>query len=218
MIDDEHDLLDLIEYNLSKQGFSVFTADNGEDGLELAKSNLPHLILLDIMMPGMDGQEVYRRLKADPQLESIPVVYLTARDDESTEITSLDRGADDYLVKPISNKKLNSRVNAVLRRSEQDAEPQPVLESGDLVVDRQRYIVSRKGKEYTLPRKEFEILFFLMKNKGNVFSREDLLNKIWGDDIFVIDRTVDVHIRKIREKIGSKYIQTVKGIGYRFKA
>lgn len=217
VIDDEHDLLELIEYNLKQSGFTVTTADNAQHGIELAHKHKPRLIILDIMMPGMDGMEACRILKQDNNLSSIPVIFLTAHEDEKTEITSLDIGADDYITKPVSSNVLISRVNAVLRRFDKRDQSAPVIKIRDLEIDRGQYIVRRRNKEYQLPRKEFEILHYLACNPGKVFNRESLLNEIWGDDIFVIDRTVDVHIRKIREKLGDKYIETVKGIGYKFK-
>ncbi len=217
VIDDEHDLLELIEYNLNQSNFTVTTADNALQGIELANKHKPDLIILDIMMPGMDGIEACRILKQDQNLSGIPVIFLTAREDEKTEVRSLDTGADDYITKPVSSNVLISRVNAVLRRFNKKDQAEPVIKIRDLEIDREQYIVRRRNKEYQLPRKEFEILHFLACNPGKVFNRESLLNEIWGDDIFVIDRTVDVHIRKIREKLGDKYIETVKGIGYKFK-
>lgn len=218
VIDDEKDLLDLISYNLKREGFKVFTSDNGEEGIQLAETNTPDLILLDIMMPGMDGHAVCRNLRNNKALAQTPIVFLTARGDEESEIKGLEGGADDYLIKPVSNKKLISRVKAVLRRTVPPSEMDSVISTDQLVIDRDRYVVVKNGDEITLPRKEFEILYFLAGNKGKVYSREALLNEIWGDDIYVVDRTVDVHVRKIREKIGSEYIETVKGIGYRFKS
>lgn len=216
VVDDEHDLLDLISYNLKKEQYEVLTADNGQDAISLARSHKPSLILLDIMMPHMDGHDVCRVLKSDAQLQDIPVVFLTARSDENTEIKSLDHGADDYLTKPISTSKLISRIKAVLRRF-QGVEEKPSIHVLDLKINRDKYVVEQDGVEIQLPKKEFELLYFLASRKGKVFSRQNLLNEVWGNNIYVIDRTVDVHIRKIREKIGSDYIETVKGVGYRFK-
>lgn len=217
VVDDEQDLLDLIEYNLKKEGFGVLTSDSGEKGIDLARNLRPDLILLDIMMPGMDGTEVCRIIKSDAELKNIPVVFLTARGDEQSEIKGLDLGADDYLFKPISTSKLISRIKAILRRSQPGQQKQTILKIHNLTIDRSKYIVNDGTKEIHLPRKEFELLYFLASRKGKVLDRQSLLNEVWGNNIYVIDRTVDVHIRKIREKIGEKYIETVKGVGYRFK-
>ncbi|MCA1801143.1 MAG: response regulator transcription factor [Rhodothermaceae bacterium] len=217
VVDDEQDLLDLIEYNLKKEGFGVLTSDSGEKGIEIARRQKPDLILLDIMMPGMDGIEVCRLIKSDPATQAIPVVFLTARGDEKSEITGLDLGADDYLFKPISTSKLLSRIKAILRRSQSGQQKETILNIHNLTIDRSRYIVSNGEKEMHLPRKEFELLYFLASRKGKVLDRQSLLNEVWGNNIYVLDRTVDVHIRKIREKIGDEYIETVKGVGYRFK-
>ncbi len=217
VVDDEQDLLDLIEYNLKKEDFEVLKAENGQEGIYLTKKNKPDLVLLDIMMPKMDGLEVCERMRMDPETKQIPIIFLTARGDEKTEIEGLDRGADDYITKPISTTKLISRIKAVLRRFQDTAEEVNRLEVHDLAIDKDRYIVIRNGKDYHLPRKEFELLYYLASRKGKVLDRQTLLNKVWGDNIYVVDRTVDVHIRKIREKLGDHYIETVKGVGYRFK-
>lgn len=217
VVDDEQDLLDLIEYNLQKEDFDVLKAENGQEGIYLTKKNKPDLVLLDIMMPRMDGLEVCEQLRKDPETKQIPIIFLTARGDEKTEIEGLDRGADDYITKPISTTKLISRIKAVLRRIEDTAEEVNRLEVHDLVIDKDRYVVTRNGKDFQLPRKEFELLYYLASRKGKVLDRQTLLNKVWGDNIFVVDRTVDVHVRKIREKLGDHYIETVKGVGYRFK-
>jgi len=219
VVDDEHDILELLEYNLKKLGFEVFMADNGADGIKLAREHKPDLILLDIMMPKMDGHEVCARIKEDSALKNTPVIFLTAREDEKTEIRSLDEGADDFLTKPISISKLISRIKAVLRRFQgySDDENKLSIRIHDLNIDRERYVVMKGEKEYRLPRKEFEVLFKLAEHPGIVLKREVLLNEIWGSNVFVVDRTVDVHIRKIRDKIGSEYIETVKGVGYRFR-
>jgi two-component system alkaline phosphatase synthesis response regulator PhoP len=217
IVDDEADLLDLIEYNLEKEGYNVLKAENGQDGIKLARKHNPDLIILDIMMPKMTGIEVCKVLKEDPVLKVRPVIFLTARGDEKTEIEGLEMGADDFLSKPISTSKLISRIRTVLRRVGDIEETEPVLKVGDLTIDRGRYLVIRNGEEFQLPRKEFEVLSYLAARKGKVLDRQTLLNEVWGNNIFVIDRTVDVHIRKIREKLGDHYIETVKGVGYRFK-
>lgn len=217
VVDDEEDLLDLIEYNLQKEGFDVLKAENGVEGIEMARKHNPNLVLLDIMMPKMDGMEVVERMRADKKLAHIPIIFLTARGDEKTEVEGLDKGGDDYITKPISTTKLISRIKAVLRRIEEPGHMTNKIEVHDIIIDKDRYIVSQDDKEFQLPRKEFELLYFLASRKGKVMDRQTLLNKVWGNNIYVVDRTVDVHIRKIREKIGSEYIETVKGVGYKFK-
>ena len=217
VVDDERDLLDLIEYNLKKEGFKVFKAENGEEGISKAKEHKPDLILLDIMMPKMDGLEAVEIMRKDDELKKTPIIFLTARSDEKTEIDGLNKGGDDYITKPISTTKLVSRIKAALRRFDDSEQTANKLEVHDLQIDKDRYIVLQEGNEFQLPRKEFELLFFLASRKGKVLDRQTLLNKVWGDNIYVVDRTVDVHVRKIREKLGDHYIETVKGVGYRFK-
>lgn len=217
VVDDEQDLLDLIEYNLKKEGYRVLQAENGVEALEQAKEHNPDLVLLDIMMPKMDGLEVCKKMRSDSGLSHIPIIFLTARGDEKTEVEGLDLGADDYVTKPISTTKLISRIKAVLRRFHETEEEVNKLVVHDLEIDRDRYIVKQGEEEFQLPRKEFELLYYLAGKKGKVRDRQTLLNKVWGDNIYVVDRTVDVHVRKIREKLGDHYIETVKGVGYRFK-
>lgn len=218
VVDDEQDLLDLIEYNLKKEGFDVLKAEDGQEGIEAARKYQPDLILLDIMMPKMDGLEVVERIRDDSQLNRIPVIFLTARGDEKTEVEGLDKGGDDYITKPISTTKLISRIKAVLRRFEDTTvEDQDKINVHDITIDKDRYIVTQAGEEFQLPRKEFELLYFLASRKGKVMDRQTLLNHVWGNNVYVVDRTVDVHVRKIRKKLGDEYIETVKGVGYRFK-
>lgn len=218
VVDDEQDLLDLIEYNLKQEGFDVLKAEDGVEGIEMAREHSPNLVLLDIMMPKMDGLEVVERMREDSKLKRIPIIFLTARGDEKTEVEGLDKGGDDYITKPISTTKLISRIKAVLRRFEETEEMTDKIEVHDIVIDKDRYIVTRgEDEEFQLPRKEFELLYFLASRKGKVMDRQTLLNHVWGDNIYVVDRTVDVHVRKIREKLGDEYIETVKGVGYRFK-
>lgn len=221
VVDDERDIVDLIRYNLSKEGLDVLVAYNGEEALEKADS-IPDLIMLDLMMPVLDGFETCKRLKADPAKSRIPIVFLTARSSEIDEVLGLELGADDYIQKPISPRKLVARVKAVLRRAEHAPDESvevPVIKVGRLEINRTNYTVRIGKKEVFLPRKEFEILALLAANRGKVFSREMLLNSIWGSDVVVVDRTVDVHIRKIREKLGEEasLIETLKGVGYKFK-
>ena len=217
VVDDEQDLLDLIEYNLKKEGFDVLKAEDGLEGMEAAREHSPDLVLLDIMMPKMDGMEVVERMRDDKKLKRIPIIFLTARGDEKTEVEGLDKGGDDYITKPISTTKLISRIKAVLRRFNETEEMADQIDVHDIVIDKDRYIVTQGEEEFHLPRKEFELLYFLASRKGKVMDRQTLLNHVWGDNVYVVDRTVDVHVRKIREKLGKEYIETVKGVGYRFK-
>ncbi len=224
VVDDEPDLVDLVGYNLRKAGYKVFTARDGLEALQLLPQARPDLILLDILMPRMDGIELCRTLRQRPEYAHIPVLMLTAKTGEGDEIQGLDAGADDYLPKPVSPRRLLSRIRALLRRSgrrEQEPAEQLVLHRGNLVIDRERYLVICKREdreeEIRMPRKQFELLFFLALHPGKVFARQELLDRVWGPEVFVVDRTVDVHIRKIREKIGEDYIETVKGIGYAFR-
>lgn len=217
VVDDEEDLLEFISYNLRKEGYNVITAEDGRKSIALAREHHPDLVLLDIMMPEMSGIEVCRIFKDDEALRHTPIIFLTAKIDEKFEVEGLDLGADDYLSKPISVQKLKSRIKAVLRRYRNVDKPEAVLHVHDLMINRERYIVSDGEKEYQLPKKEFELLYYLASRKGKVLDRQTLLNEVWGNNIYVIDRTVDVHVRKIREKIGDAYIETVKGVGYRFR-
>lgn len=217
VVDDEQDLLDLIEYNLRKEGFDVLKAEDGKEGIDMAHEHHPDLILLDIMMPKMDGLEAVEVIRNDDELKHIPLIFLTARGDEKTEVEGLNRGGDDYITKPISTTKLISRIKAVMRRFKDSSEFTNQLNVHDLTIDKDRYIVTQGDEEFQLPRKEFELLYFLASRKGKVMDRQTLLNQVWGDNIYVVDRTIDVHVRKIREKLGDEYIETVKGVGYRFK-
>jgi two-component system alkaline phosphatase synthesis response regulator PhoP len=219
IVDDEKDIVELLKYNLQKEGYEVLTAYDGKSAIEKTKLK-PDLILLDIMMPEHDGFEVCRKIKSDPLTSIIPIIFLTAKDSEMDEVLGLELGAADYIQKPISIRKIIARIKNVLRKKvniDEDGK-NVVLTFKELIVDKSSYRVKIKGKDIVFPKKEFEILAFLLSNKGKVFSRNILLNNIWGEDIYVIDRTVDVHIRKIREKLGDygDYIETVKGVGYRF--
>lgn len=223
VVDDEQDIVDLISYNLSKEGYEVATASNGTDAVELAQRLRPDLVILDIMMPGLDGFEVCRTLRQDPSMQSTAIVFLTAKAGEIDQILGLELGADDYIQKPISPRVLLARVKTIFRRgsdrvrTETVAAPE-VLRIGTIEVNRQNYTVKIDGKETFFPKKEFELLAFLASNRGKVFSREALLRRIWGESVYVIDRTVDVHVSKVREKLGKhgNRIETVKGAGYRF--
>jgi two-component system alkaline phosphatase synthesis response regulator PhoP len=214
VVDDEEPIRELLKYNLQKAGFEVKTASDGEQALDIAKKFLPDVVLLDIMMPKMDGVETCRRLRDNPQLQKTFIIFLTARSEEYSEVAAFEVGADDYITKPIKPRALISRIQALFRRN-QKRSPESVV-AGDLVIDRASYTVKLNGKEISLPKKEFELLFFLAQNPNKVFSREELLQNIWGSDVYVLARTVDVHIRKVREKIGDDFITTVKGVGYKF--
>jgi len=221
VVDDEEDLLSLLDYNLTQEGFQVALARDGVEAIEQAHEHEPDLIILDIMMPKMDGIEVCEKLRKDARLRTIPIMMLTARDSEEDQVEGLDVGADIYLSKPVSVSVIVSQTEALLRSARRYADPPDRIEIHDLRVDRDRYLVYQgKGEEEAemrLPRKEFELLYFLASHPGKVFSRQEILDEVWGPDVYVVDRTVDVHVRKIREKIGSEYIETVKGVGYRFK-
>jgi two-component system, OmpR family, alkaline phosphatase synthesis response regulator PhoP len=216
VVDDEEPILELLKYNLEKGGYEVKTADNGVKAVEIAKKFTPDLVLLDIMMPKMDGVETCRQIRDIPEMQKAFVVFLTARSEEYSEVAAFDVGADDYITKPIKPRALMSRITALFRRDAKKEAPQALIEIGDLVIDRTSYTIKLRNKEINLPKKEFELLFFLAQNPNKVFSREDLLHNIWGTDVYVLARTVDVHIRKVREKIGDDYIATVKGVGYKF--
>ena len=223
VVDDEQDIVDLISYNLSKEGYEVATASNGADAVMLAQRLRPDLVILDIMMPGLDGFEVCRTLRQDPSLQTTAIVFLTAKAGEIDQILGLELGADDYIQKPISPRVLLARVKTIFRRGSDRVRTETVaapelLRIGSIEVNRQNYTVKIDGKETFFPKKEFELLAFLASNRGKVFSREALLRRIWGESVYVIDRTVDVHVSKVREKLGKHgaRIETVKGVGYRF--
>ena len=221
VVDDERDIVDLIGYNLGKEGYDVSFAYNGKEALDKV-SLKPDLVILDVMMPVLNGFDTCKRLKADPTTATVPVVFLTASSSEVDEVHGLELGADDYIQKPISPRKLIARVKAVFRRADHptdDIHEQPIIKADRLVINRSNYTVHIGTKEIFLPKKEFEVLALLAANRGKVFSREMLLNSIWGSEVVVIDRTVDVHIRKIREKLGddAAVIETIKGVGYKFR-
>jgi two-component system, OmpR family, alkaline phosphatase synthesis response regulator PhoP len=216
VVDDEEPILELLKYNLEKSGYEVKTAENGSKAVEIAKKFTPDLVLLDIMMPKMDGVETCRLIREIPEMQKSFVVFLTARSEEYSEVAAFDVGADDYITKPIKPRALMSRISALFRRDMKKETPQALITIGDLTIDRTSYTIKLKNKEINLPKKEFELLFFLAQNPNKVFSREDLLHNIWGTDVYVLARTVDVHIRKVREKIGDDFIATVKGVGYKF--
>ncbi len=216
LVDDEKDILELLEYNLEREGYQIKVAMDGASALEIAESFVPDIILLDIMMPGKDGVETCRLLRLNPKLVDTHIIFLTARSEEYSEVAAFEVGADDYITKPIKPRALLSRIKALYKKAKNKKSELPVVKIGNLVIDRTSYIVTLNGREITLPKKEFELLYFLAQNPNKVFSREDLLNKVWGTDVYVLARTVDVHIRKVREKIGEECISTVKGVGYKF--
>jgi len=223
LVDDEEDILEFISYNLEKEGFKVYTASNGVEAIEKAKKKNPHLIILDVMMPEMDGIEACSEIRKIPELADTIIAFLTARGEDYSQIAGFDAGADDYITKPIRPKVLISRVKALLKRVdgaasgyEKEKRNEQIVAIGDLIIDRERYIINISGKEIILPKKEFELLSLLVSKPDKVFTREEIYNRVWGDQVVVGDRTIDVHIRKLREKIGSDQIKTLKGIGYKF--
>jgi len=217
VVDDEPDILEFLSYNLEKEGFSVETAENGKQALEKAKKNHPDIVLLDVMMPEMDGIETCRTMREMPQFENTIIAFLTARTEDYSQIAGFETGADDYISKPIKPRVLVSRLKALLRRHEAKESKSSFLDVGNIQIDRERYLIIFNGKEMAVPRKEFELLYLLASKPGKVFKRDEILNEIWGRDIIVGDRTIDVHIRKLREKLGEELIKTVKGIGYKFE-
>jgi two-component system alkaline phosphatase synthesis response regulator PhoP len=216
LVDDDPDIIELLTYNLEKEGFETASAEDGIQALEVAKTFKPDLILLDVMMPKMDGIETARQLRQLPNFKETYILFLTARAEEYTEVAAFDVGADDYIVKPIKPRALMSRLKAIFRRDSQQVETDEKLEIGSLVINRVNYTVQNNGLPLVMPKKEFELLFFLAKHPDKVFGRDELLEKVWGADVYVVERTVDVHIRKLREKIPEQYIKTLKGVGYMF--
>lgn len=216
VVDDEESIVELLKYNLEKSGYEVKTALDGLQAVEIARKFVPDLVLLDIMMPKMDGVETCRLLRNTPELQKTFIIFLTARAEEYSEVAAFDVGADDYITKPIKPRALMSRINALFRRDTKKTAQVSTITIGDLTIDRSSYTIKLDSREINLPKKEFELLYFLALNPNKVFSREDLLQNIWGTDVYVLARTVDVHIRKVREKIGEDYITTVKGVGYKF--
>lgn len=215
IVDDEKDILELLSYNLEKEGYKVKVANNGRKAVEIAREFIPDLILLDIMMPEQDGVETCRQLRMINELNETFIIFLTARSEEYSEVAGFEAGGDDYLNKPIKPRALISRLKAMFRRKKKLAKKEDIIEIGDLRIDRTSYTISVGKRIVTLPKKEFELLYFLAENPNKVYSRDELLKNIWGTDVYVLARTVDVHIRKVREKIGEGYISTVKGVGYK---
>ncbi|NCQ15083.1 MAG: response regulator transcription factor [Flavobacteriales bacterium] len=215
LVDDEPDILEIVGYNLSNEGYQVMTAENGLEAVKIAKKELPHLIILDVMMPEMDGIEACEIIRKNPDLKDTIIAFLTARGEDYSQVAGFDAGADDYITKPIKPKVLVSKVKALLRRFKE----QEVVDSvkiGNLVINRDEYKIILKGIEIVLPRKEFELLSLLASKPGKVFKRDEILDKVWGNEVVVGGRTIDVHIRKLREKIGDNSFKTIKGVGYKF--
>lgn len=215
LVDDEQDILDLIRYNLEKEGYDVTTCTTGREAISVADSILPDLILLDVMMPEMDGMETCVELRENPKFRNTVIAFLTARGEDYSQIAGFDAGADDYITKPIKPRVLVSRVKALLRRGSGDGNQ--AYPSKGVVIDKEKYLVIKDGEELTLPKKEFELLALLVSQPGRVFTREFILNTVWGNDVIVGDRTIDVHVRKLREKLGDNHFKTVKGVGYKFE-
>ncbi len=216
VVDDENDILEFIQYNLKKEGYDVSLAHNGKEAIEVAKKVKPDLILLDVMMPVMDGIEACKQIKSDSAFAQTFVVFLTARAEEYSEIAGFNAGADDYISKPIKPRVLLSRLSAILRRKSKEV-VEAKITVGNIVIDRETFLVYKNGAKIQLARKEFELLYLLAGKPGKVFTRDYILEKVWGDEVLVVDRTIDVHIRKLREKLGDEYIGTVKGVGYKFE-
>jgi two-component system, OmpR family, alkaline phosphatase synthesis response regulator PhoP len=222
LVDDEPDILEFLSYNLKKEGYSILLASNGMEAIKLAKTELPHLILLDVMMPEMDGIETCEEIRKIPELNFCIIAFLTARAEDYSQIAGFEAGGDDYIAKPIKPKVLISRIKALIKRIDtSSSENNPnnngdIIISGEIIIDKERYIVTKGDTKFMLPKKEFELLALLMSKPDKVFTREDIFNVVWGDNIIVGDRTIDVHIRKLREKIGEDYIKTIKGVGYKY--
>ncbi|MCK0107941.1 response regulator transcription factor [Flavobacteriaceae bacterium S0825] len=216
LVDDEPDILEIVGYNLSSEGYKVIKAENGIEAVKKAKKEKPQLIILDVMMPEMDGIEACEQIRAIPNLKDVIITFLTARGEDYSQVAGFDAGADDYITKPIKPKVLVSKVKALLRRYKEEDKQENVLKIGDLTIDREAYKILLKGKEIALPRKEFELLSLLTSKPGKVFKRDEILDKVWGNEVVVGGRTIDVHIRKLREKIGDNTFKTVKGVGYKF--
>lgn len=217
IVDDEDDILEFVGYNLRKEGYQVYTATNGRNAIKIAKEKLPHLIILDVMMPEMDGIETCRELRRISGLDITIITFFTARNEDYSQIAGLEAGADDYITKPIKPRVLTSKVNALLRRHAETSKNSSAYNLGALTINPEKYVVYLDGKEYSLPRKEFELLSLLTSKPNNVFTRDQIFSRIWSNEVIVGDRTIDVHIRKLREKLGIDNIKTIKGVGYKYE-
>jgi two-component system alkaline phosphatase synthesis response regulator PhoP len=218
LVDDEQDILEIVGYNLSQEGYKIVTASNGREAIAVAKKELPHLIIMDVMMPEMDGMEACEAIRKIPELNNVIITFLTARSEDYSQVAGFEVGADDYIAKPIKPKLLVSKVKALLRRlKEVESSATENLTLGNIVINREEYKIIIDDKEISLPRKEFELFYLLASKPGKVFKREEILDKVWGNEVIVGGRTIDVHIRKLREKIGEDLFKTIKGVGYKFE-
>ena len=217
LVDDEKDILEIVGYNLSQEGYQISTASNGREAIAKAKKELPQLIILDVMMPEMDGIEACENIRKIPELQDTIITFLTARSEDYSQVAGFDAGADDYIAKPIKPKVLVSKVKALLRRLKDDSKSSSTLTVGNIEINREEYKIINNGKEIILPRKEFELFYLLATKPGKVFTREEILDKVWGNEVIVGGRTIDVHIRKLREKMGDDFFKTIKGVGYKIE-
>ncbi len=217
LVDDEPDILEIVGYNLSQEGYQIVTATNGKEAVAKAKKELPHLIIMDVMMPEMDGIEACENIRKIPELENTIITFLTARSEDYSQLAGFDAGADDYIAKPIKPKVLVSKVKALLRRLKEKEEKADVLNVNGIEINREEYKIVKEGQEIILPKKEFELFYLLASKPGKVFKREEILDKVWGNEVIVGGRTIDVHIRKLREKIGDDFFKTIKGVGYKIE-
>lgn len=217
LVDDEQDILEIVGYNLEQEGYQIITASNGKEAVSKAKKENPHLIIMDVMMPEMDGMEACENIRKIPELNSTIITFLTARNEDYSQVAGFDAGADDYITKPIKPKLLISKVKALLRRLKNDEKSSESLKVGDIEINREEYKIINNGKEIILPRKEFELFYLLASKPGKVFKREEILDKVWGNEVIVGGRTIDVHIRKLREKIDEDLFKTIKGVGYKLE-
>jgi two-component system alkaline phosphatase synthesis response regulator PhoP len=217
LVDDDADILEIVGYNLSQEGYQISTAVNGKEAIAKAKKVLPHLIIMDVMMPEMDGMEACENIRKIPELSNVIITFLTARSEDYSQVAGFDAGADDYITKPIKQKLLVSKVKALLRRLKDTEKDSETLNVGGIEINREEYKIVKDNVEIVLPRKEFELFYLLASKPGKVFKREEILDKVWGNDVVVGGRTIDVHIRKLREKIGEDFFKTIKGVGYKFE-
>ena len=217
LVDDEQDILEIVGYNLTQEGYNVITAENGKEAITKAKKELPHLIIMDVMMPEMDGMEACENIRKIPELNNVIITFLTARSEDYSQVAGFDAGADDYIAKPIKPKLLISKVKALLRRLKDDEAKGDILRVGNIEINREEYKIVMEDREIVLPRKEFELFYLLASKPGKVFKREEILDKVWGNEVVVGGRTIDVHIRKLREKIGDELFKTIKGVGYKLE-
>lgn len=218
LVDDEPDILEIVGYNLAQEGYQIITASNGREAIIKAQKELPELIIMDVMMAGMDGMEACEHIRKMPELDNVIITFLTARNEDYSQVAGFESGADDYITKPIKPKVLVSKVKALLRRSKEQETPTDTLNVSGIEINREEYKIIKENIEIALPRKEFELFYLLASKPGKVFKRDEILDKVWGNDVVVGGRTIDVHIRKLREKIGDDFFKTIKGVGYKFEA